>query len=42
MNFDPNMMDPKMMKGFMESLSGMSDDEISMMMKSMGKCIKLI
>jgi len=37
MNFDPNMMDPKMMRGFIDSLSGMSDDQVSMMMKSMGK-----
>ena len=31
------MMDPKMMRGFIDSLSGMSDDQVSMMMKSMGK-----
>ncbi len=37
MNFDPNMMNPGMMKNFMESLSGMSDDEITKMMNSMGK-----
>ena len=37
MNFDPNMMDPQMMKGFMDSLKGMSDDQLSAMMQSMGK-----
>lgn len=43
MNFDPNMMNPEMMKNMMESFSQMSDDQLSAMMSSMGKILsKLI
>ena len=37
MNFDPNMMNPEMMKNVMESFSQMSDDQLSSMMSGMGK-----
>ena len=37
MNFDPNMMNPEMMKNMMESFSHMSDDQLSTLMSSMGK-----
>ena len=36
MNFDPNMMNPEMMKNMMESFSQMSDDQLSAMMSSRG------
>ncbi len=39
MNFDPNMMNPEMMKNMMESLSHMSDEQLSTVMSGMGKII---
>ena len=40
MNFDPNMMNPEMMKNMMESFSQMSDDQLASIMSSMGKIRK--
>jgi len=42
MNFDPNMMNPEMMKNMMESFSQMSDDQLASIMSSMGKILNII
>jgi ribosomal protein L12E/L44/L45/RPP1/RPP2 len=36
MNIDPNMLDPEMMKNFINSFSNMSDEELKNVLKSIG------